>query len=89
MPPASMERVERVKAKTEAVTYAEAERNALKLYAYMLAHTEAGNSILVRDKTGTSARLSFPAADSAASPSTESVSRPLPVPEPACSQHHP
>jgi hypothetical protein len=44
MPPASMEWVDRVKAKTEAVTYAEAVRNALKLYAYMLAHTEAGNS---------------------------------------------
>lgn len=48
MPPKSVERLKRLQTITEASSYAEVMKNALRLYEAMINEVEAGNDILVR-----------------------------------------
>jgi len=48
MPPRSVERLERLRDLTEAASYAEVMRNALRLYEAMIGEVEAGHEILVK-----------------------------------------
>lgn len=50
--PRSMERLNALKAKTEAASYAEVVKNALRLYEALIEESEAGKQFLVRDQTG-------------------------------------
>lgn len=50
--PRSMERLNMLKAKTEASSYAEVVKNALRLYEALIEETESGKQFLVRDKNG-------------------------------------
>lgn len=50
--PRSMERLNVLKAKTEAASYAEVVKNALRLYEALIEETEDGKQFLVRDKSG-------------------------------------
>jgi hypothetical protein len=50
--PRSMERLNALKAKTEAASYAEVVKNALRLYEALIEETESGKQFLVRDKDG-------------------------------------
>lgn len=50
--PRSMERLNALKAKTEAASYAEVVKNALRLYEALIEETENGKQFLVRDKEG-------------------------------------
>lgn len=51
--PRSMERLNALKTKTEAASYAEVVKNALRLYEALIEETESGKQFLVRDKDGT------------------------------------
>jgi hypothetical protein len=51
-PPRAMERLNTLKAKTEASSYAEVVKNALRLYEALIEEDEAGKQFLVRDKDG-------------------------------------
>ncbi|WP_428486326.1 hypothetical protein [Rhodopila sp.] len=61
LPPRSMERLNILKLKTEAASYAEVVKNALRLYEALIEETEAGKQFYVRSETGTLApyRLFF------------------------------
>lgn len=48
----SMARLQELKSKTEASSYAEVVKNALRLYEAVVAEAEAGNSFLVRAPSG-------------------------------------
>ena len=50
--PRSMERLNALKVKTEAASYAEVVKNALRLYEALIEETEAGKQFLVRDRSG-------------------------------------
>ncbi len=50
--PRSMERLNLLKAKTEAASYAEVVKNALRLYEALIEEVESGKQFLVRDKDG-------------------------------------
>jgi hypothetical protein len=50
--PRSMERLSALKAKTEAASYAEVVKNALRLYEALIEETEGGKQFLVRDQSG-------------------------------------
>lgn len=50
--PRSMERLNALKLKTEAASYAEVVKNALRLYEALIEETESGKQFLVRDKDG-------------------------------------
>ena len=50
--PRSMERLSTLKRKTEAASYAEVVKNALRLYEALIEETENGKQFLVRDKAG-------------------------------------
>ena len=50
--PRSMERLNMLKAKTEASSYAEVVKNALRLYEALIEESEDGKQFLIRDKTG-------------------------------------
>ena len=50
--PRSMERLNALKAKTEAASYAEVVKNALRLYEALIEEVEDGKQFLVRDKDG-------------------------------------
>lgn len=50
--PRSMERLNALKAKTEASSYAEVVKNALRLYEALIEETENGKQFLIRDKNG-------------------------------------
>lgn len=52
-PPRSMERLNALKVKTEASSYAEVVKNALRLYEALIEETEAGKQFLIRDANGT------------------------------------
>jgi hypothetical protein len=52
LPPRSMERLNALKLKTEAASYAEVVKNALRLYEALVEETEAGKQFFVRDETG-------------------------------------
>jgi hypothetical protein len=61
LPPRSMDRLNVLKLKTEAASYAEVVKNALRLYEALIEETESGKQFFVRDETGTLApyRLFF------------------------------
>ena len=48
-----MERLNALKLKTEAASYAEVVKNALRLYEALIEETESGKQFLVRDRDGT------------------------------------
>jgi hypothetical protein len=50
--PRSMERLNTLKRKTEATSYAEVVKHALRLYEALIEETEAGKQFLVRDAAG-------------------------------------
>jgi len=50
--PRSMERLNALKTKTEASSYAEVVKNALRLYEALIEEVESGKQFLVRDKDG-------------------------------------
>jgi len=52
LPPRSMERLNALKLKTEASSYAEVVKNALRLYEALIEETESGKQFLVRDANG-------------------------------------
>jgi hypothetical protein len=51
-PPRAMERLNTLKAKTEASSYAEVVKNALRLYEALIEEDESGKQFLTRDKNG-------------------------------------
>lgn len=53
LPPRSMDRLNALKVKTEAASYAEVMKNALRLYEALIEETESGKEFLVRGKDGT------------------------------------
>lgn len=53
MPPQSMERLERLKDKTEATSYAEVMKTALRLYEALIEEAEAGREFAIRNADGT------------------------------------
>ena len=57
LPPRSIERLNTLKRKTEAASYAEVVKNALRLYEALIEETEAGKQFLVRDANGSVAPL--------------------------------
>ena len=50
--PRSMERLNALKLKTEASSYAEVVKNSLRLYEALIEETESGKQFLTRDKDG-------------------------------------
>jgi hypothetical protein len=52
LPPRSMDRLNVLKVKTEAASYAEVVKNALRLYEALIEETESGKQFFVRDETG-------------------------------------
>jgi hypothetical protein len=52
LPPRSTERLNSLKRKTEATSYAEVVKNALGLYEALIDGTESGKQFLVRDAAG-------------------------------------
>lgn len=48
----AMKRLDRLKDKIEATSYAEVVKNALRLYEALIEETEKGSQFLVRDKDG-------------------------------------
>jgi hypothetical protein len=50
--PRSMERLNTLKAKTEASSYAEVVKNALRLYEALIEEAESGKQFLTRDTAG-------------------------------------
>jgi hypothetical protein len=52
LPPRSMERLNVLKLKTEAASYAEVFKNALRLYEALIEETEQGRTFLIRDENG-------------------------------------
>lgn len=48
----AMERLQAMKEKTEAVSYAEVVKNALRLYEALIEEVEKGNEFLMREKDG-------------------------------------
>lgn len=51
-PPRAMERLNALKVKTEASSYAEVVKNALRLYEALIEEDESGKQFLIRDKNG-------------------------------------
>jgi hypothetical protein len=51
--PKAMERLNALTAKTEAASYAEVVKNALRLYEALIEKTESGKQFLVKDEAGT------------------------------------
>ncbi|MBX3494471.1 MAG: ribbon-helix-helix protein, CopG family [Parvibaculum sp.] len=52
MPPQAMERLQQLKDKTEAASYAEVIRNALRLYEALIAEAERGAEFQVKEPDG-------------------------------------
>ena len=48
MPPRSVERLKRLQERTEAASYAEVMKNALRLYEALIEEVEAGNEIMAK-----------------------------------------
>lgn len=61
MPPRSVERLKRLQDVTEAASYAEVMKNALRLYEALIEEVEAGNEIMVRRGQDTAPMLVFAA----------------------------
>ena len=52
LPPRSMDRLNVLKTKTEASSYVEVIKNALRLYEALIEETESGKQFFVRDENG-------------------------------------
>ena len=52
MPPQAMERLQRLKDRTEAASYAEVIRNALRLYEALVAEAEQGREFAIKTPDG-------------------------------------
>jgi hypothetical protein len=52
LPPRSMDRLNVLKVKTEAASYAEVLKNALRLYEALIEETESGKRLFIRDENG-------------------------------------
>jgi hypothetical protein len=52
LPDQSFERLKRLKDKTEAASYAEVMKNALRFYEALILEADAGNEIFVQQKSG-------------------------------------
>jgi len=52
LPQASFDRLKKLKDKTEAASYAEVIKNALRLYEALIAEAEAGNNVCIRHADG-------------------------------------
>ena len=61
MPPRSVERLKRLQDVTEAASYAEVMKNALRLYGALIEEVEAGHEILVKRGSETAPLLIFSA----------------------------
>jgi hypothetical protein len=61
MPPRSVERLKRLQEVTEAASYAEVMKNALRLYEALIEEVEAGNEIMVKRGSETAPLLIFSA----------------------------
>lgn len=61
MPPRSVERLKRLQEVTEAASYAEVMKNALRLYEALIEEVEAGNEIMVKRGNDTVPLLIFSA----------------------------
>ena len=61
MPPRSVERLKRLHGVTEAASYAEVMKNALRLYEALIEEVEAGNEIMVKRGNDTVPLLIFSA----------------------------
>lgn len=48
----SMERLQRLKERTESASYAEVIKNAMRLYEALIDEVEAGNELALKDKKG-------------------------------------
>jgi len=57
--PNAMERLNRLKSKTEASSYVEVVKNALRLYEALIEETESGKQFLIRDQDGEVASFRF------------------------------
>ncbi len=55
--PKAMDRLNALKAKTEATSYAEVVKNALRLYEALIEETESGKQFLIKDETGAVAQF--------------------------------
>lgn len=53
LPPRSMERLNHLKEATEAASYAEVVRNAIRLYEAMVSEAQQGRKFLIKDPSGT------------------------------------
>jgi len=53
LPPRSLDRLNALKLKTEASSYAEVLKNALRLYEALIEEAEKGNEFLIRNEDGT------------------------------------
>lgn len=53
LPPPAMERLQRLKERTEAASYAEVIRNALRLYEALVAEHEKGSEFALKQADGT------------------------------------
>jgi len=56
MPPKAMDRLRVLKEKTEAASYAEVFRNALRFYEFMVSEAEKGISVVVENRDGSEKR---------------------------------
>lgn len=61
MPPRSVERLKHLQEVTEAASYAEVMKNALRLYEALIEEVEAGNEIMVKRGSETAPLLIFSA----------------------------
>ena len=52
LPESSMERLKTLRDKTEATSYAEVMKNALRLYEALINEAESGNEVCIKDKKG-------------------------------------
>ena len=52
LPKSSFERLKAIKRKTEASTYAEVMKNALRLYEELIDQSEKGNQFMLKNKEG-------------------------------------
>jgi Arc/MetJ-type ribon-helix-helix transcriptional regulator len=52
LPDSSMERLRTLRAKTEAVSYAEVIKNSLRLYEALIQEAEAGNEVCIKSTDG-------------------------------------
>lgn len=56
LPPRSMDRLRSLKDKTEAASYAEVLRNALRFYEFLVEEAESGNVVVTEAKDGSGRR---------------------------------